>query len=303
MTTQGRLLSLKFERFFDRRQRHVDDRGVEDDDELRRAEQDQRDPALVAGGGDIGHENLLRGRSIWTPVDEGVDLLVVEGDEAGDLGQLGGRELVRPGEVLVDRVADLHRPVAGRRPLVGTGGDGVGGDEVREVDRRPIEVAAGRQPGLEEEDRRAALGEDDALELDPQLPRRAQRVDPGVGAAGMDEDPLVLLVPGLERLPLDPHRPGGADLVTLFDHAGRRAELLERRRVDVLVRHVVLRVVRVLPDVEGALRIEHRAPVEDTAQAPRRGLDVARADGAARVAGRIRDRDWGRHLRDPSQGN
>jgi hypothetical protein len=44
------------ERFADRRQGDVDDRSVEHDHELRRAEQDQRDPALVAGVGGVGHE-------------------------------------------------------------------------------------------------------------------------------------------------------------------------------------------------------------------------------------------------------
>ncbi len=44
----GQVLLGEVERFADRGQRHVDDRGVEDDDELRRAEQDQGQPALLS---------------------------------------------------------------------------------------------------------------------------------------------------------------------------------------------------------------------------------------------------------------
>src|SRR4029453_5176051 len=51
-------------------------------------------------------------------VDPDVGPLVVEGDQVGGLGALRDRERVAPGDVLLDRVADRGRPVAGR-PLVG----------------------------------------------------------------------------------------------------------------------------------------------------------------------------------------
>ena len=56
------------ERFADRRQGDVDDRGVEDDHELRRAEQDQGDPALVAGFGGVGHRpSSMRAEDFTSP--------------------------------------------------------------------------------------------------------------------------------------------------------------------------------------------------------------------------------------------
>jgi hypothetical protein len=51
----GQAALAEVERVADRRQGDVDDRGVEHDHELGRAEQDQRDPALVAGVGGVGH--------------------------------------------------------------------------------------------------------------------------------------------------------------------------------------------------------------------------------------------------------
>jgi hypothetical protein len=43
-------------RFADRRQGDVDDRGVEDDDELRGREQDEREPAFLLELGGAGHD-------------------------------------------------------------------------------------------------------------------------------------------------------------------------------------------------------------------------------------------------------
>ena len=75
----GQVLLGEVERSADRRQRDVDDRGVEDDDELRRAEQDQGQPALLAGTlrwpvsstgpsvnqtGDVGSQGSIRPRRI-----------------------------------------------------------------------------------------------------------------------------------------------------------------------------------------------------------------------------------------------
>ena len=54
---QARLAEV--ERRADRRQRHVDDRRIEDDHELCDAEQDQGDPSLVTGRARIGHRGGL----------------------------------------------------------------------------------------------------------------------------------------------------------------------------------------------------------------------------------------------------
>ncbi len=60
-------------------------------------------------------------------VEERVDLLVVEGDHAGDGQELAGGKVVRPGQVLVPRAADPDRPVTAGHPLVGARGHRVGG--------------------------------------------------------------------------------------------------------------------------------------------------------------------------------
>src|SRR5687768_12803219 len=56
-------------------------------------------------------------------VDGQVDVLVEEGDQPGDPWVLDDRIGIGPGEVLVERRTDLHRPVA-RRALVRALGHG-----------------------------------------------------------------------------------------------------------------------------------------------------------------------------------
>ena len=92
---------------------------------------------------------------------------------------------------------------------------------MREVDVGPVEVVAGRQRRLEAEDRRRGLGQHHAVRLDPHRAGRAEGVDPRVGVARVDEDLLVLLVPGVEGRPLEAHR------VVEAVHLGR-AEHLRR---------------------------------------------------------------------------
>ena len=75
-----------------------------------------------------------------------------------------------------------------------------------EVHLGAVEVVAGREPGLEDHDRRCRLGQHHAVELDADVPGRAQRVDPDVGVAGVDEDLLVLFEPGVEGVPLETDR-------------------------------------------------------------------------------------------------
>src|ERR1700760_5157290 len=126
---------------------------------------------------------------------------------------------------------------------------------------------------------------------------RAKCIDADIRVAGMDEDLLVLLIPGIERVPVeagcanhpvdrvvaeDPH---GARAV----HAARSqamascrtlAEALlvvfvnEKARVDVIGRDVVLRVVRPFPDIPRPGGVENLLAVECRPHAPRRGFDV-----------------------------
>ena len=162
------------------------------------------------------HRCQLSGRQVDRPVkettvEEGVDFLVVERDQPGDRQQLAGREVVGPGDVGVARVTEVRGPVAAGRALIGTGGQRVGRGEVGEVDFSAVEVAAGRQPGLEHHHRRARFGQHDAFELDTDAAGGPQRVDARVGVAGVDEDLLVLLEPSVQGIPLEP-RPSGQSL-------------------------------------------------------------------------------------------
>src|SRR5580704_6916419 len=81
--------------------------------------------------------------------DEDVDLLVVEGDHAGNGQELPGGKVVGPRQVLMHRIADLYRPVAAGYALVGARGHGVGGGQVLEADIGPADVVPRRQACLE----------------------------------------------------------------------------------------------------------------------------------------------------------
>jgi hypothetical protein len=70
------------------------------------------------------------GRPGEAPLKGDVDLLVVEGDQAGDGEELAGWEVISPGQVRMGGVADRDVPVAAGLPLAGAGGDGVGEPEV-----------------------------------------------------------------------------------------------------------------------------------------------------------------------------
>src|SRR4051812_42698128 len=90
----------------------------------------------TAWSGELGGGPLLQ-----HAVDVDVGLLVVEGDESGDLLALQQRRPVRPGEVVVDAVGRAHRPVL-RLPLVRAMAHGVARDQQVEPDVRLGQVVA-----------------------------------------------------------------------------------------------------------------------------------------------------------------
>jgi hypothetical protein len=77
-----------------------------------------------------------------------------------------------------------------------------------EVDVGPAQVIARRQPGLEDHHRRAGVGQDNPVKLHPHGAIRAERIDPHVRAARVDEDLLVLFEPGIQRSPVETDRAG-----------------------------------------------------------------------------------------------
>ena len=182
------------------------------------------------------------------------------------------------------------------RPLYGQAVSVADWDQPREVDVGAVEVPARRQARLDHRDRAVRFGEQDALELDADVPVRPQRVHPHVGVARVDEHLLRLLVPGVQRVPVEPDRagqpvdrvvgeqppargPGGVADPQPDD--ARRAELHrldavlvdEHLRIDVRDRHVELRVERPLPPVARIAGVEHQAAGELGPDAARHRLD------------------------------
>src|SRR5712692_11447750 len=121
---------------------------------------------------------------------------------------------------------------------------------------------------------------------------RTKCIDADIGVAGMDEDLLVLFIPGIERGPVEARRAGHpVDCVVAEDPHGARAvqaaraqaaaacrtltEVLlvvfvnEEARVDVIGRDVVLRVVRPFPYVPGPGGVENLLAAERRPHAPR----------------------------------
>src|SRR5438270_11088755 len=81
--------------------------------------------------------------------------------------------------------------------------DGIGGDLQIELDVRLRQVIAGREPGLEQQPGTCGLGDRDPLDLDSYMPGAGQDVHPGVRVARVGEDLLVLLEPGVHRVPVE----------------------------------------------------------------------------------------------------
>src|ERR1700730_1801131 len=67
-----------------------------------------------------------------------------------------------------------------------------------------VEVVPRWQPGLEKQYGAACLRKYDAIDLDPDVPMRAQRVDSHVRVARVTDDSFVFFEP-VERLPFEPH--------------------------------------------------------------------------------------------------
>ena len=187
-------------------------------------------------------------------------------------------------------------PLYGQRVMVLDGTRSV----APHVERR--EVVAGRQPGLEEQDRAPRLGDELTLHVHLHVARRAQRVDALVRVAGVDEDLVVLLEPRVDgvpeegdevgdvRAPLDdlgvgPHGVLGP-AVADDDRPVRGDTLARARRVAVggfeqVVAHVAAREVvhgqvAVLEEVPGPLAVGDHLAGEDDAQPAGTGLDAHR---------------------------
>ncbi len=245
-------------------------------------------------------------------VEADVDPFIVETHQAGDRQQRGQGEIVGPRKVGVRGVADAHRPVVRGPPLVRAGRFGIRVEEMAEVDAGAIEVVAGGQAGLEDEHRRVRLGEQHAVEADPDVAGGAQRIHADIWVAGMDEHLLVLLVPRVQRGPVEADRvrdtfdrvgaehPRRARPFDVSDSYGvqrspaaggavRRTVVDEYAGRDVVERDVELRVGRPLPHVARAGRVEQRAPGEHRAHPARHRLDMVARDGRQRVV------DW--HVR------
>ena len=136
-------------------------------------------------------------------VEEHVDALVPERDQPGDRDGVRERLLVAPAEVRARAAADLDRPV---RRLALVRAVGVPRRWAAARRGRPRrEVEARGQVGLEQQPGARGLGHDLAVDLDPDRARALADVDAVERVARVAVDPLVLLVPGVERVEVEHH--------------------------------------------------------------------------------------------------
>ena len=113
---------------------------------------------------------------------------------------------VAPGDVGNEPAADRRGEVR-RLALVGAPGPGGAGHQLgRHV--RPRQVVAGRQHGLEQQDRPGADRQHLAVQLQPDLAGAGQHVDAVERVARVGHVQLVLLVPGVEGAEVEDHQPG-----------------------------------------------------------------------------------------------
>src|SRR5439155_23198761 len=65
------------------------------------------------------------------------------------------------------------------------------------------QIVAGRRPGLEQQAWTGTLGDELAGGLHPDVAVTVQHVDPVVRVTGVDEDLVILLVPGVHLFPVE----------------------------------------------------------------------------------------------------
>ena len=104
-------------------------------------------------------------RRLALAIDRQVDTLGVEAHEASDSLGLRDRRLVAPDEIVVDLLADLHRPVRGLA-LERAGGLAARGPEQLRAHVLARQVVTGWQAGLVEENRPVRFGQLLAVEGD-----------------------------------------------------------------------------------------------------------------------------------------
>ena len=157
-----------------------------------------------------------------------------------------------------------------------------------------VDVVSGWQPGLEKQDGTAGFGKRDAVDLDPDVAMGAQRVDSDVRVARVSDDVFVFFEP-VKRVPFEPHvaRDRAVGVVDTCrglvgaPAAGQRMQprwaklqplwvalVKQMLHAHVRYRNVVLRVVRHLPDIAGADRVEDKRVIEIPTHAAWRRLDA-----------------------------
>ncbi len=137
-------------------------------------------------------------------VHDDVDPLVEERDAASHLRCFSKWPLVRPRHVGHGEPLVLEGPV---RRLALVGAVAGGGAPVQDLrsDVLARQIEAHGQIGLEEEVRARGVGQHSSVDRDADVPRAVQDVDPVERVARVADDPLVLLVPGVEGGEVEDH--------------------------------------------------------------------------------------------------
>jgi hypothetical protein len=133
-------------------------------------------------------------------VESHLDLVRLEGDQAGDPPDPGPGVLVRPGRAA--RAADV---VVAGQALVRAEGLASGRGERGQVDVVAGDVPAGGEPGLVQRQRAPGVGYDLVLVPNGQVPAGLPDIYAVVRVGGMADDSLVFLVKGLHRPPRERH--------------------------------------------------------------------------------------------------
>ena len=118
------------------------------------------------------------------------------------MGIIGQRVGITPGYILIYFAIHPGRPIV-RLSLVGAQGTGLARREEIYPNVLARQVVAGRKASLEDQPRPTRFGECLSVEFHPHVTRTLTGVDVMVGVAGVGKDLLLLLVPGIHRLPLE----------------------------------------------------------------------------------------------------
>ena len=139
-------------------------------------------------------------------IDDKVDLLVVERNQARNFCAVRDRHRLRPRDVFTPDLAYGQAPIA-RKSLVSAARAVVGGLKQVHANVGLRHVVANRRPRFVNNGRSASVGELHTVERNFDVAGAVQKIDALIWIVRVDENLLFFLEPGVHPIPFETHVP------------------------------------------------------------------------------------------------